>query len=144
MDGNPLAKPSLLSLFASRSASTQPFHIRPRNAKLFALAGIWEAQRGSAYISGPGTADTCAILTTEANELLAPMHNRMPLILEPKDFELWMNPEVHDPAELQPLLRSYPSEKMETVPVSTWVNSANNEGEKCLEPAKRDGICTLH
>ena len=75
--------------------------------------------------------ETCAILTTEANALVRPVHDRMPLILGPGDFAAWLDPRTPS-AALSPLLRPYAAEEMEAVPVGRYVSNPRNEGPQCL------------
>lgn len=109
----------------------QPMFIRPSDGaeRPFALAGLWE------FWSDPdgGTIQSCTILTTAPNELMAPIHNRMPVIVEPEDFDLWLHPEP-DPEQGLHLLRPYPAEKMTAYPVSTLVNNPRNDTAECIEP----------
>ncbi len=108
----------------------QPFYIRMRDGLPFAFAGLWE------YWEGPqGDAlETCTILTTEPSELVRPVHDRMPVILDPSDWDLWLDPGVQDPARLQPLLRPYPPEQMIAFPVGQAVNNPANDREECIAP----------
>jgi putative SOS response-associated peptidase YedK len=93
----------------------QPFFIRMRDEEPFAFAGLWEGE-------------TCAILTTAANDLMRPIHDRMPVIFAADDYERWLaEPDAS-------LLRSYPAEAMRAYSVSTYVNNAKQEGPKCIEP----------
>jgi putative SOS response-associated peptidase YedK len=109
----------------------QPMFIRPSEGaeRPFALAGLWE------FWSDPdgGTIQSCTILTTAPNELMAAIHNRMPVIVEPEDFDLWLNPEP-DPEQGLHLLRPYPAEKMMAYPVSTVVNNPRNDVPECVQP----------
>lgn len=109
----------------------QPMFIRPSEGaeRPFALAGLWE------FWSDPdgGTIQSCTILTTSPNELMAPIHNRMPVIIEPEDYDLWLNPES-DPEQGLHLLRPYPAEKMVAYPVSTLVNNPRNDAAQCIQP----------
>ncbi len=116
----------------------QPMYITLRDGEPFAIAALWES-----WVGADGSEiDSCTLLTTEANELLEPIHNRMPVILDPRDYDLWLgdgsdaSPREQD--ELMHLLRPYPAEEMSAVPVSTYVNNALNEGEGCIEPLKPD------
>lgn len=96
----------------------------------FALAGLWEH-----WGSPEGDEiETCTIITTEPNALMAPIHNRMPVILPQKSFDAWLALEEKRPDELQDLLRPYPAEKMTTHPVSSLVNSPTNDSPECIEP----------
>lgn len=108
----------------------QPFYVRLCDGKPFAFAGLWEHWEGS----GGATIDSCTLLTTEPNGLLRPVHNRMPVVLAPKDYGLWLDPGLQEAELLQPLLRPYPSEGMIAYPISKWVNSPKNDGPQCIEP----------
>lgn len=110
----------------------QPFYIRMRDGKPFAFAGLWEHWEG---LDGAAI-DSCALLTTEPNELLRPVHDRMPVILDPRDYELWLDPEVRKLERLTPLLRPYPPEDMTAYPVSPRVNNPRNDDPLCTEPLR--------
>lgn len=100
----------------------QPFYFRMQNQQSFAFAGLWEHwqdPKGEAI-------DSCTILTTEANELLQQIHERMPVILNPKDYDMWLDPTVQI-EQLQPLLQPYSSTAMTSYPVSTKVNKPTND-----------------
>jgi putative SOS response-associated peptidase YedK len=109
----------------------QPFHIGVRDAPVFAFAGQWE--RWTDPEGKP--VETSAIITTDANEAMAPIHNRMPVILDPADYE-WLDRDQQDAERLQRLLKPYPSEKMQLVLVSTLINSPRNEKPECVVPLK--------
>lgn len=81
--------------------------------------------------------ESCTLLTTEANELLAPYHNRMPAILRPEDYEVWLNTDVRRPESLDQLLRPYPHEGMSAYAVSALVNSPSNDGPRCIKPMQQ-------
>jgi len=108
----------------------QPFYVRLRDERPFAFAGLWE------HWEGPDETaiDSCTLLTTEPNDLIRPVHSRMPVILSPKDYDLWLDPGVQKAELLQPLLRPYPSEGMLAYPISTWVNKPKNDSPRCIEP----------
>ena len=110
----------------------QPYYVRVLGGKLFAFAGLWDRWRDS---SGD-VRETFTIITTEPNELLRPVHNRMPVILAPQDYDRWL---ASDPADLTTLLRPYPSEQMSYYPVSRYVNSPDNEGPECIRPVELPG-----
>jgi putative SOS response-associated peptidase YedK len=76
----------------------------------------------------------CAIITTDANELLAPIHPRMPVILDPDDEARWLDPGCVAPIKVLPCLRPFPSERMEAIPVSSLVSSPGNDGPQLIEP----------
>lgn len=117
-----------------QGSKKQPYCIRLRDARPFAFAGLWERWRGP----DDKPVETCTLLTTEANELVRPLHERMPVILPRVDFEQWLDPTKREAEELRPLLRPYPSEEMKTYPVSLWVNNPRHEGPQCLEPVGAD------
>ena len=108
----------------------QPFTFRLHDDKPFAFAGLWERWEGP---SGP--VETCCILTTEANELVRPAHDRMPVMLERPNFEQWLDPAEQDAEALGWMLRPYRADAMRAYPVSPLVNSPKNDDARCLEPA---------
>jgi putative SOS response-associated peptidase YedK len=108
----------------------QPWLLRLASGRVFAFAGLWEPAA-----SLPGAVPTCTILTTEPNELARPIHDRMPVILDPGDYEIWLDPRVTVPAEVRPLLRPFPAEAMTAFPVTTAVNNPAFDDPACLAPA---------
>ena len=104
------------------SKAKTPMYIRLASGKPFAFAGLWELWRPD---------DTpvlsCTIITTEPNDLLAPIHNRMPVILPPDAYDLWLDPAEQKPAALNALLKPYPADLMTAYPVSRLVNSPSND-----------------
>lgn len=106
----------------------QPFYFRLQDGRPFAFAGLWE------HWEAPGgeAIESCTILTTEANELLRPIHDRMPVILAPKDYDLWLDPTVQKLEPLQQLLCPYQSEAMTSYAVSTQVNNPANNSAECI------------
>ncbi len=115
----------------AREGGKQPFHIRLADGGLFALAGLyehWKAPDGS-WLS------TCTILTTEANELMRPLHDRMPVIIAPEHYALWLAPGLRDVGPLQELLAPFPADQMAATPVSKAVNRVANDGPELLAPA---------
>jgi putative SOS response-associated peptidase YedK len=78
--------------------------------------------------------ETCTILTTEANDLVRPCHERMPVILPAEHHADWLDPKAAAPQWLQTVLRPWPAGGMRAVPVSSWVNNAGNEGPQCIQP----------
>lgn len=108
----------------------QPHYIRMKDGRPFAFAGLWETWSGDGE-----EIKSCTILTTEPNELVAEIHNRMPVILSPEDHDFWLDPEVDEAEPLRSLLAPYPAEEMEAYPVSRHVNRPANDDERCVEPA---------
>lgn len=107
----------------------QPMYIHPVNDAPFALAGLWEMWRSP----DGDELQTCTIITTTPNELMAPIHNRMPVILEPEDFDMWLHPGDRPELGLH-LIRPFSSEKMAAYPVSTFVNKPMNDAPQCITP----------
>jgi putative SOS response-associated peptidase YedK len=110
----------------------QPWLIRLATGRVFAFAGLWEPP------AAPGTTPTCAILTTEPNDVAKPIHDRMPVILDPADYTLWLDPAVTVAAEVRPLLRPFPAGLMTAFPVTTAVNNPAFDDPACLTPAPAD------
>jgi putative SOS response-associated peptidase YedK len=106
----------------------QPWFVRPKGGGLFGLAGIWDGWMGA----DGSEIESCAILTTGANALMAPIHDRMPVILSPADYGLWLDTAAPVTAELTGLLAPFPAEAMEAYPVSTIVNSPTTDREECV------------
>lgn len=107
----------------------QPLFIHAQDSKPFGLAGLWEV-----WHSADGSViESCTILTTEANELMAPIHNRMPVIIEPADYGMWLDPGPR-PEDARHLLRPYPAANMHAYPVSTHVNSPRHDDPQCIAP----------
>jgi len=109
----------------------QPFFFRMRDECPFGFAGLWERWEGA----GGQAINSCTILTTEANEVLRPVHDRMPVILHPDDYPLWLDGNERERVLLGELLRPYPAEEMIGYPVSTLVNSPGNKGSGLSEEA---------
>ncbi|MDZ8055827.1 MAG: SOS response-associated peptidase [Aulosira sp. ZfuVER01] len=108
----------------------QPFYFRFQNGQPFAFAGLWEK-----WQSPEGEEITsCTILTTAANEVLQPIHDRMPVILAPSDYNLWLDPQEQKPEVLQELLHPYPAAAMTSYPVSTLVNKPQHNTPECIMP----------
>ena len=105
----------------------QPYYFRLQNAQLFAFAGLWEQWKSP----DEDIINSCTILTTEANDLLRPIHDRMPVILESKDYGLWLDSEAQQP-QLQQLLRPYQADLMTSYTVSTKVNNPKNNTPECI------------
>lgn len=112
-----------------RNGSKQPHLIGLPEAALFGFAGLWEHwERDGSVV------ESCTILTTEPNDLLKPIHNRMPVILHPDDYEEWLDPTLQKADPLRHLLRPFPAEQMMAYPVDTVVNNPRNEDPACVVP----------
>ncbi|MEK4359007.1 SOS response-associated peptidase [Paenibacillus sp. FSL M7-1455] len=107
----------------------QPYRIKLKSSDLFSMAGLYDI-----WVQEDGTKiATCTIITTKPNELMEPIHDRMPVILRQEDELRWVQRGAADPRELQQLLVPYPADEMEAYPVSTAVNSVKNDSPLCIE-----------
>ena len=112
------------------NGAKQPFYIHMEDGRPFAFAGLWESWgRG-----GEGEIRTCTILTTAANAVVGEIHERMPVIVAPDAYDVWLDP-ASERDELTGLLAPYPEDEMEAYPVSRFVNSPSNNDPRCVEPA---------
>jgi putative SOS response-associated peptidase YedK len=114
----------------------QPWFIRPANGEPFAMAGLWDRWRAH-LPNEQGRGEpiySFTIITTDANPLIAPLHDRMPVILEPKSFALWLDPKVQDPAVLHPLLVPFSPDGWTRYRVDRRVNKVENDDAACIEP----------
>lgn len=114
----------------------QPFYVFRQDGAPLALAGLWE--RWHSEEEGRDV-ESCAIITTSANTLVGRLHNRMPVILEPDDFKLWLDPQEESPEKLLPLLRPSEENILAMYPVSKYINKAQNEGAQCIAPVTENG-----
>jgi putative SOS response-associated peptidase YedK len=110
------------------NGAKQPYYIHMEDGTPFAFAGLWESWKGDAEIR------SCTILTTGANALVGEIHERMPVIVAPDAYDVWLDP-ASERDELTGLLAPYPEEEMEAYPVSRFVNSPSNNDPRCVEPA---------
>jgi len=106
----------------------QPFYIHPTTGKLFAFAGLY-----SNWAGADGELATCTILTTTPNAVMAPIHDRMPVILPPESWSIWMDPNTPISGALQ-LLRPCPPDLMEAHAVSSRVGNVQNDDSDLVEP----------
>jgi putative SOS response-associated peptidase YedK len=113
----------------------QPFYIHRADDTLLALAGLWEERFDQ---QGAPTA-SCAILTTEANELLRPLHDRMPVLVAPADYNAWLDPANTYPQTIERLFVSRPSAELVLTAISPRVNAVANDDPQCLAPPERQG-----
>ena len=111
--------------------SKTPFFIHMKDRKPFAFAGLWDS-----WNSPEGSQlKTCTIITTEPNELMSLLHNRMPVILHPRDYDKWLDPSSQTPDQLIPLLKPFPAEMMDAYPVTPLVNKPANDTPELVVPA---------
>jgi putative SOS response-associated peptidase YedK len=113
------------------SKAKTPMFIRLKSGGPFAFAGLWEAWH-------PDQADalvSCTIITTTPNTLMEKIHNRMPVILKPEAYPVWLDPSEQTPDKLDKLLKPYPASQMAAFPVSRLVNDPKNDSPDCIQPA---------
>ena len=112
----------------------QPYFVRPAEDLVFALAGIWDRWEGK---QGE-VIESVAIITTSANELIQPIHDRMPVVLGKEDVVGWIAP-VTKLEKVLAMLKPFPSEKMAAYPVNSAVNNARHDGPECVAKIGADG-----
>jgi putative SOS response-associated peptidase YedK len=128
-----------------QGAERQPYRFTLRNGAYFCFAGIWESWRrppmtgeldfGQPLDARPAELETFSILTTTANGVVAPVHDRMPVILPPAHYAAWLDHRAFDPEPLQSLLGPLPADEMQATRVSSRVNNARHDAPDCLLPA---------
>lgn len=115
----------------AKSKTKQPYYFFLQEHQPFAFAGLWEHWTDP---NSGGELQTCTILTTASNQLMEPIHNRMPVILPPEHYETWLDPSYYNPGQLENLLGPYQSERMACYAVSTVVNKPQNDTPGCIKP----------
>ena len=114
-----------------KSKTKQPLYIHMKDGKPFAFAGLWET-----WNSPDGSQlNSATIITTSPNDLMLPIHNRMPVILKPEHYKLWLDPAEKSPDELTNLLKPYPAGEMDAYPISTAVNNVRNDTPDLIKPS---------
>ena len=108
----------------------QPYCFRPGDERPWAFAGLWER-----WLGPDGPVESCCILTTGANELVRPVHDRMPVILPRQHWAEWLDPALQEAGGVVPLLRPYPADAMRAYPVGALVSNPRNDGPECLTAA---------
>jgi putative SOS response-associated peptidase YedK len=107
----------------------QPYYITLQSGKSMGMAGLWENWK-----SPEGEwIQTCTICTTSANEMMAPFHDRMPVILPHAMFEPWLDPSLKDPEIVKPILMQYPSDEMRAWRVNKDIGNVRNQGKYLTE-----------
>jgi len=116
--------------FGEKKGKT-PYFIHMKDRQPFAMAGLWDT-----WESPDGSSlKTCTIITTGPNELMELIHDRMPVILHPRDYAKWLDTAPQTPENLQPLIKPFPADKMSAYAVSTLVNKATNDIPELVVPA---------
>lgn len=116
-----------------QGARKVPHFIRPLNAEAFAAAGLYEYWQSR---DGADPVESFTIITTEANALMRPLHERMPVLLTEADFAAWLAPDNRDLAALKRMLAPFPAEEMHAYPVGTRVNNVRNNGPELVAPLR--------
>jgi putative SOS response-associated peptidase YedK len=114
----------------ARNCTKQPYYIRLKSGRPFGIAGLWDRWDKSGE-----RLETCTILTCDANEPMLAIHDRMPVVIPPESFAVWLDPAEHEPGRLSRLLRPFHPDEMTASPVSTLVNNVRNDSATCIEPA---------
>ena len=112
--------------------SRQPYCFEVNDGKLFAFAGLWDRWKDA----GGNWVKTCSILTTTPNAVTSVVHDRMPVILDPDIYDLWLDPGMTDVAAASDLLKPYDARRMRCYPVSARINHAANDDEQCSRPVE--------
>ncbi len=107
----------------------QPFYIHMKDGSPFAFAGLWETWKNGEELR------SCAIITTDANDLMNEIHHRMPVVLHPENYGVWLDPDFDEKDPLKDLLKPFSSEEMEAYMVSRRVNKPSNNEPSVVEPA---------
>jgi putative SOS response-associated peptidase YedK len=110
------------------SKTKQPWYISLKNQEPMALAGLWEHWQGS----DGSVIESCTIIVTSGNELMQPIHDRMPVILSPEKWDIWLDTANINKQGLQTLLTQYPTDEMTAWRVSTQVNSPRHNDRNCV------------
>ena len=110
----------------------RPYYICMKDEKPFGMAGLYETW------SDPGgkKITTCTIITTTANDLMKPIHHRMPVIIDPDDYDLWLDPEETDTSKLEKMLRPCDPGMLKAYEVGPQVNAAGHVSEDCIKPVQ--------
>ena len=118
--------------WARKGASRQPYCFEVQEGELFAFAGLWDGWKD---LNGEWLR-TCSILTTTPNAVTSAVHDRMPVILDPDCYDLWLDPGMQNPAVISEMLTPYDARLMRRYPVSNRVNHAGNDDEACSQPVE--------
>jgi putative SOS response-associated peptidase YedK len=110
----------------------QPYCFEVNDGELFAFAGLWERWKDPSSNS----VETCSILTTTPNAVTSAVHDRMPAILDPDSYDLWLDPDMRDVSAASDLLKPYDAQLMRSYPVSARINRVANDDEECSAPVE--------
>ena len=118
--------------WARKNGSKQPYYFEVKDGELFAFAGLWDGWKND---EGQWVR-TCSILTTTPNAVTAAVHDRMPVIVDPDSYDLWLDPGMTNVAAVSELLKPYDARLVRCYPVSTRINRIENDDEDCSRPAE--------
>lgn len=107
-----------------------PYYFQVEGGAPFAIAALWEGWEGQGK-----RLETVTLLTTEPNSLVGAIHDRMPVVIAPGDYDRWLDSALTDPAAIADLFAAFPADRMAARPVGTRVNSPAADDPSCLEPA---------
>jgi putative SOS response-associated peptidase YedK len=120
-----------------KGKTKQPYCFEIGDGELFAFAGIWDCWK-----DGATTLETCSILTTTPNVVTSAIHDRMPVILDPDSYDLWLDPGMRDVSAASEMLKPYDAQQMRCYPVSPRINRVANDDEECSLPVELTEIQT--
>jgi putative SOS response-associated peptidase YedK len=113
------------------AGAKQPYYIRNKTEEPLMFAGLWERWKGEGE-----EIESCTIITTPANDLIKPLHDRMPAIITKEMWNKWLDPEITDVSQFQVMLAPYPSKQLTAYAVSRMVNTPANDSPECIEPVE--------
>jgi putative SOS response-associated peptidase YedK len=114
----------------SEGKTKQPYCFQVGHGELFAFAGLWDKWRSS----NKEIVESCTLITTKANSLVADIHDRMPVILDPDNYDLWLDPGFHNSNTLSAMLMPYDASFMERYAVSNRISDPKNDDAECAAP----------
>ena len=117
--------------FGDSPQQKQPFHITLASGSVFAFAGLWDCWEQKELVI-----ESCCIVTTAANELMAPIHDRMPVILPPALHSTWLDPTYHDVEALEAMLQPYPADQMRATKIGPAISNVRNHGPELIAPTE--------
>jgi len=118
--------------WAKTAKGKQPYCFEVNDGEWFAFAGIWDRWKDATG----NAVETCSILTTTPNAVTSPVHDRMPVILDPDSYDLWLDPGMQNVAAASELLKPYDARLMRCYPISTRINHVANDDEGCSAPVE--------
>jgi putative SOS response-associated peptidase YedK len=119
-----------------KAGNKQPYYFRLPSGEPFAFASLYECWGDKEAPPVAGPYKSCTIITTEASESARDVHTRMPLILKPEAYDIWLDPENKEPAGIEELLNTAYVKELKRYPVSKLVNQVGNNRKECMEPLK--------